>query len=624
MEPRGAVNTVDRMRGFWLLIVTQFQGAFSDNLYQWLARFMLIGMLVDFIPGNARSIKLAAVGVLFALPFLLFSMAGGYLADRYSKRRVVIGTKMAEIGVMTVALFGLVFREPWIIFLTVFLMGAQSAFFGPSKYGILPELLSSKRLSWGNGIIELGTFAAAITGTICAGWLYIAFRESEWIVGIILVGLACLGLTTSLGIDRLPAADPERQYKANFVGDLWQQLRRIRQDRVLFLAIVGNTYFFFLAAMLQQYVILPFGLDLLQLNEGQITLYLMSSMLVGIGIGSYAAGHLSGRKIEYGLIPFGALGMTIFGFSMAMPEPTLAGSVLKLSCYGFFSGFFIVQITAIIQHRPDPGKKGSTIAAANWLSWFGMFLSAGFSIILINVAGIGPRGMFTVTTLMTLAGTLYAMWLLPDSFLRFVLWILTRTIYRLKVGGLQNVPDKGGALFVSNHLSMVDALLVQASTDRPIRFIMFKQMYEHPLLHPVARIMKAIPIASDLPPREMITAIRTARRAIEAGEVVCIFAEGQISRTGRMLPFRRGFERIMKGLDAPIIPLCLVGVWGSIFSFEGGRFFWKWPKRIPYPVDVRFGAPLPSSADHLQVQAAVTSLLECHPQNAANPSSAGG
>ena len=610
MESTAAGRSVDRIRGFWMLIVTQFQGAFSDNLYQWLARFMLIGMVVDFIPGNARSVKLAAVGVLFALPFLLFSMAGGHLADRYSKRKVVIGTKLAEIGVMSVAFFGLLFREPWIILLTVFLMGAQSAFFGPSKYGILPELLSTKRLSWGNGIIELGTFAAAITGTICAGWLYIAFAEREWIVGLILVSLAICGLSTSLGIDKLPPADPLRQYKPNFLGDLWQQVSRIRKDRVLFLAIVGNTYFFFLAAMLQQYVILPFGLDLLDLNEGQITLFLMSSMLVGIGIGSYAAGHLSGKKIEYGLIPFGATGMTVFGFSMALPEPTLLSSIIKLSCYGFFSGFFIVPITALIQHRPETEKKGATIAAANWLSWFGMFLSAGFSIVLINIASIGPRGMFTVTTLMTMAGTAYAMWLLPDAFIRFCLWILTRTLYRLKVEGIANIPDKGGALFVSNHLSLIDALLVQASTDRPIRFIMWKQMYEHPLLNPVARIMKAIPIASDMGPREMMMAIQTAREAIRNGDVVCIFAEGRISRTGEMLPFRRGFEKIMKGLDAPIIPLCLVGVWGSIFSFEGGRFIWKWPKRIPYPVDVRFGAPLPPESDHHLVQATVGRLLE--------------
>ena len=271
-------QTEDRLSGFWALIVTQFQGAFSDNLFQWLARFMLIGMAMPYIPGDDRATKLALVGGLFALSFLLFSMAGGYLADRYSKRNVTIGTKIAEILVMSVALLGLILKDPRILLITVFMMGTQSAFFGPSKYGILPELLSTKRLSWGNGIIELGTFSASITGTICAGWLYISFKESEWIVGLILIGLAAFGLMTSLKIDRLPAANPEKKFHPNFLADLWRQLARVRKDRVLMLAILGNAYFWFLAAMLQQYVILPYGEDLLGLNEAQITLYLNAAM----------------------------------------------------------------------------------------------------------------------------------------------------------------------------------------------------------------------------------------------------------------------------------------------------------------------------------------------------------
>jgi acyl-[acyl-carrier-protein]-phospholipid O-acyltransferase/long-chain-fatty-acid--[acyl-carrier-protein] ligase len=609
---RDESSDTDRLGGFWALIITQFQGAFSDNLYQWLARFMLIGMVLEFIPGDMRSTKLALVGMLFALPFLLFSMAGGYLADRYSKRKVVIGTKLAEILVMCVALAGLILREPIIILSTVFLMGTQSAFFGPSKYGILPELLTSRRLSWGNGIIELGTFAATITGTICAGWLYMAFSNNEWIVGLILIGLAVTGLLTSLRIDRLPPADPGKQFNPNFLGDLWTQFRRIRKDRVLMLAVFGNTYFFFLAAMLQQYVILPFGLDLLGLNESQITLYLMSSMLIGIGIGSYTAGTLSGQKIEYGLIPLGALGMTIFGFSMAMATPTLAGTIVRLIGYGFFSGFFIVPVTALIQHRPGADKKGATVASANWLSWFGILMSAGISILLISNLGLNPLEMFFVTSFMTVAGTLYALWLLPDAFIRFVLWLLTRSIYRLKLHGTANIPAKGGALFVSNHITMVDALLLQASTDRPIRFIMYKGMYEKWWLKPVAKIMRVIPIASNMQPKELIVSLKTATDAIKKGEIVGIFAEGHISRTGEMANFKPGFERIMKGLKHPVIPICIEGAWGSIFSFEGGRFLWKWPKRIPYPVTIAYGEPMPASADHTEVQNAVEALMQIH------------
>jgi acyl-[acyl-carrier-protein]-phospholipid O-acyltransferase/long-chain-fatty-acid--[acyl-carrier-protein] ligase len=600
---------VDRLNGFWSLIITQFQGAFSDNLYQWLARFMLIGMVLDFIPGDLRSTKLALVGILFALPFLLFSMAGGYLADRHSKRTVVIGTKVAEIFVMTIALLGLIYREPIVILVTVFLMGTQSAFFGPSKYGILPELLTPQRLSWGNGIIELGTFAATITGTICAGWLYIIFMDKEWIVGLILISLAIAGLLTSLKIDPLPPADPQKRFTANFLSDLWTQIKRIRGDRVLMLAILGNTYFFFLAAMLQQYVILPFGLDLLKLSEAEITLYLMSSMLVGIGIGSYTAGTLSGHKIEYGLVPMGALGMTIFGFSMAMADPTLKGSMLRLIGYCFFSGFFIVPITALIQHRPDSDKKGATVATANWLSWFGILLSAGFSILLISNRKLDPLEMFFLTSSLTVAGTAYALWLLPDAFLRFIMWMVTRSLYRLRIEGEENIPTEGGTLFVCNHVTLIDALLVQATTDRPIRFLMFKGMYEKWWLKPMARIMKVIPIASDVGPREMIKALRGATTAIEDGEVVCIFAEGHVSRTGEMALFKPGLERIMKGLENPIIPICLKGAWGSIFSYKGGRFLWKWPERIPYPVDIRYGSSMLATSTHTDVQQAIERMM---------------
>jgi acyl-[acyl-carrier-protein]-phospholipid O-acyltransferase/long-chain-fatty-acid--[acyl-carrier-protein] ligase len=374
------------------------------------------------------------------------------------------------------------------------------------------------------------------------------------------------------------------------------------------LAVVGNTYFFFLGALIQQYTIYGYGKDLLGLDEGQITLYLMSAMAVGIGVGSYAAGHLSGKKIEYGLIPLGAMGMTTFGAFLALPGWSLPAVVAGLSFYGFFAGFFIVPIAALIQHRPDRTKKGAVIAASNFLSFVGIFGAAGVFYLLADVLRLNPREVLMVTTAMTFTGTLYALWLMPDAFVRFALWLLTHTLYRIRVEGRDHIPAKGGALFVSNHLSLADAVLLQASTDRAIRFLMFKGMYERPWIKPIARIMQAIPISSQVRPREMIQALRTASDAVGGGEVVCIFAEGQITRIGQMLPFRRGFERIMQGVDAPIIPVCLDGVWGSVFSFEKGRFLWKWPRRIPYPVTVSYGRPMPATATHVEVRQAVQEL----------------
>jgi acyl-[acyl-carrier-protein]-phospholipid O-acyltransferase/long-chain-fatty-acid--[acyl-carrier-protein] ligase len=210
---------------------------------------------------------------------------------------------------------------------------------------------------------------------------------------------------------------------------------------------------------------------------------------------------------------------------------------------------------------------------------------------------------------MTLAATVYVLWLLPDSLLRLILWALTHTVYRIRVEGRDNIPAKGGALFVCNHLSFVDAMLLLASTDRPVRFMVYKAMYEQVWVRPFARILGAIPISSELRPREMLRALKTASEAIQAGEVVCIFAEGQITRIGHLLPFRRGFERIMKDVEAPIIPVALDGVWGSIFSFDRGRFLWKLPRRIPYRVTVNFGQPLPHTAAPFEVRQRVQELL---------------
>lgn len=596
-------------RGFWSLFVVQFQGAFSDNIYRTLAMFLFVGMTLPVHNELSRPFRMSLVGALFALPFILFSMAGGFLADRLSKRTVAIGTKFAEIAIMLLATAALLWNEPILLLATVFFMGAQSAFFGPTKYGLLPELLPERRLSWGNGVIELGTFLAIVAGTIGGGWLFDAFKgRYEW-TGVILVVLAALGTAWSFGIDRLPPAAARKPFRVNFISDLRQQLRLINRDRVLLLAVVGNTYFFFLGALVQQYAIYSFGKDLLGLSEGQITAWLMSAVALGIGVGSYAAGKLSGNKIEYGLIPLGAIGMTIAGGFLALPNPTTPSTVVALALYGFFCGFFIVPITALIQHRPERSDKGAIIAAGNLLSFVGIFLAAGVFALFAGVLHLGPRQIFLATTLLTIGGTVYAVWLLPDALLRFIMWIATHTIYRIKVLGRDNIPARGGALFVCNHLSLADASLLQAAVDRPIRFIMLKAMYDKPVIGWWAKTTGAIPISSELRPREMIKSLQAASDALKSGEVVCIFAEGQITRIGQMMPFRRGFERIMKDVDAPIIPVGLDGVWGSIFSFEGHKFLWKLPRRIPYPITVNFGKPMPSDASPFAVRQTVQELL---------------
>jgi acyl-[acyl-carrier-protein]-phospholipid O-acyltransferase/long-chain-fatty-acid--[acyl-carrier-protein] ligase len=593
-----------RLRGFWSLIVTQFEGAFNDNALQTLVIFFGLGLAIS----DGLKHALVPLGAaLLSLPFILFSMTGGFFADRFSKRTVTICVKVLEIGIMTFAAVGLFTRNLTMGLAAIFLMGVHSAIFGPSKYGLLPELLPERRLSWGNGVLELGTFMAIILGIAAGGQLFDWFKDREGWAGMILIGLAVVGFLCSLGITRVPAADPQRKFNANPFGDLWKQIRFMRKDRVLWLACLGNTYFWFLGLLVKQGVF-DYGANVLKLT-GAATSEMTAVLAIGIGLGSFAAGYLSGGKIEYGLVPLGSIGLCISAILLSQASLSVKHIVIILIALGFFGGFFIVPVSAILQHRPAKENRGAVLAAANLLSSAGLFVGSGAYWLIAEGVHLGPRGVFAIAGLMTLAATIYIVWLLPDSLLRFVLWLLTRTIYRIKVEGRENIPSKGGALFVCNHLSFIDALLLAASTDRQIRFIMYKGAYELWWIKPIARIMKAIPISSELRPREMLKALATASDAIRNGEVVCIFAEGQITRIGHLLPFRRGFERIMRDVDAPIIPVALDGVWGSIFSFEKQRFVWKLPHKIPYPVTVVFGPPMPNTATPIEVRQVVQELM---------------
>jgi len=471
---------------------------------------------------------------------------------------------------------------------------------------LLPELLPAKRLSWGNGVIELGTFLAIIVGTVTGAAMAEHFHGREVYAGYALLGLAVVGFCTSLGIDRVPAAAPEKKYRINFAGDLWHQIGLMRRDQALFLAVLGNTYFWFLGSLLFSTVVV-YGPDVLHIGQTK-TGYLNAALAIGIGIGSMLAGMVSGNKIEYGLIPLGSIGMTCTGIALGTMHVGLVGSAVLLSMLGFWAGFFAVPVNALIQHRPAEKDKGGIIAASNLLSFVGIAISSGVYYVFTAFVHLNPRGVIVASSFITAAGTVYVLMLLPEWFGRLILFFLTHTVYVVKVLGRDNFPEKTGALLVCNHMSFVDALLLIASTDRPIRFLMYKGIYDKPLIRPFASVMKAIPISSEQRPRDMIRSLRTASEALRQDEIVCIFAEGQITRTGQLLPFRRGLERIMKGVEAPILPVNLDGVWGSIFSFERGRFLWKMPRRIPYPVTVSFGAPMAPTSTAIAVRRAVQDL----------------
>src|SRR5580658_7201315 len=514
MKPDTDLAPENGQRGFWWLFVTQFQGAFSDNVLKWLVISLITGMGFS---NDKRDQLVGVVGAVFALPFILFSMAGGYFADHFSKRSVTIGIKVFEIFVMLLALCGLAANRLYLAIACVFLMEVHSAIFGPSKYGLLPELLPERKLSWGNGVLELGTFVSIIGGTVVGATLCKVFAGRQVWSGVVLIALAGFGLLTSLGISKMPAANPEKKFRALFWMDLWEQIKLIRKDRVLWLATVGNTYFFALAALIQ-FLIVIYAKDVLNLSDPQQSSYLQAATAIGIGLGSFAAGYLSGGKIEYGLIPLGSIGMTAMAALLGRRGISFVHVAVDLALLGFFGGFFIVPIAALLQHRPDRESKGGVLAAANLLSFVGIFAASGIYSLVTVVLHLSPPTVFLLTAVTTLAGTIYLVWLLPDSLLRFGLWLLTRTLYRVRVVGRENIPEKGGALFVCNHVSFVDALLLTASTERRVRFMLFAGTYELPYVKPFARALGVIPISSTQRPRDMIKSLQIASEAIRAGD----------------------------------------------------------------------------------------------------------
>ncbi len=597
-----ADKTMGWRRGFWSVWATQFQESFSDNAFRWIVISFVAHMVLE---GSQRELLNTVAGVLFAAPFVLFSPAGGYLADRFSKRAVILGTKFAEIGVMGVALIGMTLGSLPVMLVALFLRGIQSSCYSPSKFGMLPEILPEDRLSWGNGLIELGSFAAIIAGTVAGTSLYSQYEGRLGYAGAILFTATLLGVAISGTLPRVRAAGSTKPFRRNPFGGLLEQWKSIRKDRTLWLAVLGSTYFFMLAALLQ-YAVEYYGKDVLHITQTQ-TGYLQAAIGIGIGVGSFAAGYLSGGKIEYGLIPLGSAGLTVLAILFSAAPPFAIAGIL-LALLGFSGGFFAVPVMAIIQHRPDPDKKGGVIAASNQLSFIGIGLAAVLYGVLTGVVHLSVPAVFLVGGLMTFGATIYAVTLMPDSVLRLIVWVLVHSVYRMRVKGRDNIPAKGGALFVCNHLSLVDAMLLAGSTERHIRFLIYKGFYDRPLIRLFARAARAIPISSEQRPRDMIRSLRTASDAIRKGEVVCIFAEGQMTRIGQLLPFRRGFERIMKGVEAPIIPVHLDGVWGSIFSFERGRYVWKLPRRASHPITVSYGSAMPSTSTAVEVRQAVQEL----------------
>jgi acyl-[acyl-carrier-protein]-phospholipid O-acyltransferase / long-chain-fatty-acid--[acyl-carrier-protein] ligase len=600
-----ADNPKGPLRG---LLIAQFFGAFNDNAWKLIVTLLAIRMVRAHAVGDealqsGSQSEVALAFVVFTLPLVLVSLPAGLLADRLSKRSVILAMKWLEILLMASGMAALVLRpdDPRPLLVILGLMGVQAAIFSPAKYGILPEILPHERLSAGNALLESWTFLAIIAGSAAGGFLLDRAGERVWLGGLALTVCALVGLAGALAI---PAVAPART-APGLLAPLREAWRSMRSDRALWLAVLGSTCFWAIASLLGQDV-LVYIKTVLQVPDSRSGIPLAIYGL-GVGAGSLLAARLSASKVEFGLIPLGATALAVSTMALGIAAPGFAGTLLLMACLGAASGLLIVPLEALIQWRSPDDRRGAVIALTNVFVFSGV-LAGSLAGLALARAGISARGIIVGAGLLTFAGTWWALRLLPEALLRLVLVLMTHTFYRLRVVGRLNVPERGGALLVPNHVSFVDGLLVLASLDRPVRFVVDAEYFHFPLFAPFLRAAGAIPISAGGGPRMILRALKEAGHRLDEGELVCIFAEGQITRTGMLLPFRRGLERIVKGREASIIPVNLDRVWGSIFSRSGGRFLTKLPERIPYPVTVSFGPPLARDTPLHEVRRAVQEL----------------
>ena len=757
-EPPIAVHTDNgreglRSRSFIGLLLTQLLTAVNDNVFRWL----VIGVGKDFVSAEEIRNILMAGTACFVLPYLLLAAPAGYLADRYSKRSVILGCKIAEIFIMVLGTIAIVLGNLWLLFVAVGLMGAQSALFSPAKLGSVPELLRSDRISLANALFGLTTVVATVVGMALGSWLaqITGFRGQEhwqW-SAITLLSMAVIGTLLSLLIRPVPAANPDRTFPWNAFSQTYRDLRTLASNGPLLRVALGIVFFWSVGGLAQLNIdqFASEGGGLIETDK----VPLLFCLILGVGVGSVLAGVWSGGRVELGILPLGAFGIAVSSMLIFTVQDTIIDPVspwnpgmmwasFLLFSLGASAGLFDVPLAAFIQQRSPVKTRGSILAAVNFLTFTGVLIvSVAYSGMrrphepgsLDNIDGklrgqpltavqqeqvaetrqrfsrdwqrdteqkpviqdylparstsgttrdaevqlyqatltsllwfeikerqqiqqrlqeelekgtasaqqnfaqnqrelqqknvrerfpesqqlvkrifeqsnrqplLSSRQVFLIAGILTLPIFIYIIWLIPQASIRFMVWLASRTVYRIRVHELQNLPEEGGALLVANHMSWLDGILLVLVSSRPIRTVVYAGNFKSRWVRGLAKIFGTIMMTPR--PKSIIQALKTARDALNNGELVCIFPEGGISRSGQIQTFKPGMMKILKGTDAPVIPAYLDGLWGSIFSFKGGKFFWKWPLKWPYPIHIHFGPAVPNPRDVHEVRQAVQDL----------------
>ena len=618
-KPEGQLRLL-RERRFLPFFVTQFLGAFNDNVFKNALIIMIAFQGAQFSDVETNTLTNLSAG-LFILPFFFFSATAGQLIDKTEKSLSMQRIKMLEIAIMLSAAWAFHAGELYLLIAMLFLMGAQSTLFGPAKYSYIPQHLANNELIAGNALVQMGTFVAILIGTM-AGGLLIAHQDGRVLVSVVLVVIAVFGFVASLAIPRTPSPCPDLKINWNLFSETWRNIAFLHSNRTVFLSVLGISWFWFLGAtylvQLPNYTKLTLGA-----NEQVVTL-LLTLFTLGIGSGSLLCNWLSGQKVEIGLVPFGSIGLTLFGIDLYFARPALehgeliglavflqqAGSlriIVDVVLIGLFGGFYIVPLFALVQQRSNKEHLARVIAGNNIITALAMVLSAVIAIVTLG-AGLSIAQLFLIVALLNAAVAVYIFTLVPEFLMRFLVWILIHSVYHVRKRGLDNIPDQGPAVLVCNHVSYVDAMIIGGCIRRPVRFVMYYKIYQLPLLHFVSRTARAIPIASGLENKaQMQQAFDQIDQALQDGDVVCICPEGRLTSDGRMNQFKSGVERIVQRTPVPVISMCLYGLWGSAFSRDRTFILWRIINGFRSTVDLTIAKPQPPqgvTAQGLQAQVA--------------------
>ncbi|MDR6493695.1 1-acyl-sn-glycerol-3-phosphate acyltransferase [Paraburkholderia terricola] len=614
-----------RQRRFAPFFWTQFLGAMNDNVFK-IGFTSLVTYQAARFSGVDPKTAAFLISAIFILPFVLLSATSGQIADKYDKAMLTRFVKSFEIVVMLIGGAGFLLHNAPLLYACTFLMGVHSTVFGPVKYSYLPQHLSKAELVGGNGMVEMGTFVAILIGTIVGGAGAGFVEHGAIVLACACVAVALAGRFVSSFVPVTAAPQPDLRINWNPVSETWRNLKLARENRTVFLSLLGISWLWFVGATFLS-SFFSFAKNVLSADPDVVTV-LLGTFSIGIGIGSLLCEKLSKRRIEIGLVPLGSIGMSVFAIDLFFASRALppAGHLLAVGEFlvrpahwrvladlfllAMFGGFYSVPLYALIQSRSQPSHRARIIAANNILNSLFMIVSALMAMAL-TAAGFGIPAIFLVTALLNIVVATYIYSLVPEFLLRFIAWVLVHTFYRMRLVHAERIPEEGAAVLVCNHVSFVDAIVIMAESPRPIRFVMDHQIFRSPFAGWVFRHAKAIPIAPAHQDAQLLTqAYERCAQALAEGELVCIFPEGKLTRTGEMNPFRHGVTEIIRRTPAPVIPMALRGLWGSVFSRADDA---RWPRPIQKGVMSRLtlavGEPIdPALATPEMLQRIVTEL----------------